>query len=142
MVTSSPEKGLILQAQCATSRVPESKFWRSLLRIQWNAANVVKAILSMPKVLLTQLFHAYVPSHQKTRSGMIESLRVLKVCRKTAVAARRVALQMIQMNIVSTPDELRDQIRHLTRMQLIRTLPRSGPTSPPVVTFRMLTVLR
>lgn len=31
----------------------------------------------------------------KTRDGMIESLRVLKVCRKTAVAARRVALQMI-----------------------------------------------
>ncbi|MDU7381622.1 MAG: IS110 family transposase [Enterobacteriaceae bacterium] len=58
----------------------------------------------------------------KTRSGMIEALRVLKVCRKTAVAARRIALQMIQMNIVSAPDELRDQIRHLARMQLIRTL--------------------
>ncbi|PXW51516.1 hypothetical protein DFO55_11888 [Grimontella sp. AG753] len=53
---------------------------------------------------------------------MIEALRVLKVCRKTAVAARRIALQMIQMNIVSAPDELRDQIRHLTRMQLIRTM--------------------
>ncbi|GFM11841.1 hypothetical protein NCT2013_42590 [Enterobacter sp. M4-VN] len=53
---------------------------------------------------------------------MIETLRVLKVCRKTAVAARRNALQMIQMNIVSAPDELRDQILHLTRMPLIRTL--------------------
>lgn len=52
----------------------------------------------------------------KTRSGMIESLRVLKVCRKTAVASRRIALQMIQMNIVSAPDELRNQIRYLTRM--------------------------
>jgi hypothetical protein len=31
---------------------------------------------------------------------MIEALRVLKVCRKTAVAARRIA-PMIQMNIVS-----------------------------------------
>lgn len=31
----------------------------------------------------------------KTRDGMIESLRVLKACRKTAVAARRVSLQMI-----------------------------------------------
>lgn len=58
----------------------------------------------------------------KTRGGMIEALRVLKVCRKTAVAARRTALQMIQMNIVSAPDELRDQIRSLSRMQLIRTL--------------------
>lgn len=58
----------------------------------------------------------------KTRDGMIESLRVLKTGRKTAIAARRVAPQMIQMNIVSAPDALRDSIRHLTRMQLIRTL--------------------
>lgn len=65
----------------------------------------------------------------KTRSGMIEALRVLKVCRKTAVAA----LQMIQMNIVSDPDELRDQIRHLTRMQLIRTL---ASWRPDVTAYR------
>jgi len=58
----------------------------------------------------------------KTRDGMIESLRILKVCRKTAVAARRIALQMIQMNIVSAPNALRDSLRHMTRMQLIRTL--------------------
>lgn len=58
----------------------------------------------------------------KTRDGMIESLRVLKACRKTAVAARRIALQMIQNTIVCAPDELRDGLRDLTRMQLIRTL--------------------
>ncbi|WP_187650055.1 IS110 family transposase [Xenorhabdus indica] len=63
----------------------------------------------------------------KTRSGMIESLRTLKVCRKTAVAARRIALQMLQMTIVSAPEELRDQLRKLTRMQLIRTLAASKP---------------
>src|SRR3712207_9479359 len=32
----------------------------------------------------------------KSRDGMIESLRGLKACRKTAVTARRVALQMIR----------------------------------------------
>ena len=58
----------------------------------------------------------------KTRDGMIESLRVLKACRKTAVAARRVALQMIQNTIVCAPDGLRETLRQLTRMQLIRTL--------------------
>lgn len=58
----------------------------------------------------------------KTRDGMIESLRVLKACRKTAVAARRVALQMIHNTVVCAPDELRDTLRKLTRMQLIRTL--------------------
>lgn len=64
---------------------------------------------------------------------MIEALRVLKVCRKTAVAARRIVLQMIQMNIVSAPDELRDQIRRLTRMQLIRTL---ASWRPDVTAYR------
>jgi transposase len=58
----------------------------------------------------------------KSRDGMIESLRVLKACRKTAVAARRVALQMIQNTIVCAPDELRETWRKMTRMQLIRTL--------------------
>ncbi len=58
----------------------------------------------------------------KTRDGMIESLRVLKACRKTAVAARRVALQMIHNTIVCAPDDLRDTLRKMTRMQLVRTL--------------------
>ncbi len=53
---------------------------------------------------------------------MVESLRVLKACRKTAVAARRVALQMIHNTIVCAPDDLRDQLRKLTRMGLVRTL--------------------
>lgn len=39
-----------------------------------------------------------------------------------AVAARRVALQVIQNTIVCAPDELRESLRKLTRMQLIRTL--------------------
>ena len=58
----------------------------------------------------------------KSRDGMIESLRVLKACRKSAVAARRVALQMIQNTTVCAPDELRETLRKMTRMQLIRTL--------------------
>jgi len=58
----------------------------------------------------------------RSRDGMVESLRVLKVCRKTAVQARRVALQIIQTTIVCAPDRLRDLLRNMTRMQLIRTL--------------------
>jgi transposase len=58
----------------------------------------------------------------KSRDGMIESLRVLKACRKTAVAARRVTLQMIHNTIVCAPDELREALRRMTRMQLIRAL--------------------
>lgn len=58
----------------------------------------------------------------RSRDGMVESLRVLKICRKTAVQARRVALQIIQTTIVCAPDHLRDALRKMTRMQLIRTL--------------------
>ena len=58
----------------------------------------------------------------KSRDGMIESLRVLKACRKAAVAARRVGLQLIHNTVVCAPDELREALRKLTRMQLIRTL--------------------
>jgi len=58
----------------------------------------------------------------RSRDGMVESLRILKVCRKTAVQARRVALQIIQTTIVCAPDRLRDLLRNMTRMQLIRTL--------------------
>lgn len=58
----------------------------------------------------------------KGRDGMVEALRVLKACRKTAIAARRVALQMIHNTVVCAPDDLRDQLRKLTRMELIRTL--------------------
>lgn len=58
----------------------------------------------------------------KTRDGMTEALRVLKAVRKTAVQARRIALQMIGNTIVSAPDAMRDSVRHMTRMKQIRTL--------------------
>lgn len=72
----------------------------------------------------------------KTRDGMVESLRVLKVCRKTAVAARRVALQLIQNTIVSAPDELRESLRTMTCMQLVRTL---AAWRPDLSDYRNLT---
>jgi transposase len=58
----------------------------------------------------------------KTRNGMIGSRRVLKACRKTAVAERCIALQMTENTIVRTRDELRETLRHTTRMQRVRTL--------------------
>ena len=67
---------------------------------------------------------------------MVESLRVLKVCRNeadqeliwgvnsptNAVQARRIALQITQTTILCAPDRLRDTQPKMTRMQLIRTL--------------------
>jgi hypothetical protein len=57
----------------------------------------------------------------KSKDGAVEALRVLRVARAQAVRERRNALQLL-MTIVSAPEEVRDQVRHLTRMQLIRTL--------------------
>jgi transposase len=58
---------------------------------------------------------------------------VLRDVRGTAVKSRRVALQMLRTQIISAPEELRDQVRNLTRMQLIRTCAawRPDPTEPP-----------
>jgi transposase len=72
----------------------------------------------------------------KTRDGMVESLRVLKSCRKSAVAARTVALQIIRSNIISAPEELRDSLRHMTRMNLIRTL---ASTRPDLTNYKDIT---
>ncbi len=69
----------------------------------------------------------------RARDGIVESLRVLKVARKSAIHTRRTALQLIQMQIVSATDELRDQLRNLTRMQLIRIL---AAWRPDVTGFR------
>lgn len=63
----------------------------------------------------------------KSRDGMVEALRLLQKTRSTAVAARRVALQMIRADIISAPEELRDQLRGMTRMQLIRHLSATRP---------------
>ncbi len=57
----------------------------------------------------------------KDRSGGVEALRVLRTTRKTAIKCRRAALQQIYNTIVASPDEVRDQVRNLTRMQLLRT---------------------
>lgn len=65
----------------------------------------------------------------KSRDGMVEALKILQKTRSTAVAARRVALQMIRADIISAPEELRDQLRGMTRMRLIRHLVATRPDS-------------
>jgi transposase len=57
----------------------------------------------------------------KDRAGAVEALRVLRTTRKTAMKCRRAALQQLHNTIVAAPDEVRDQVRNLTRMQRLRT---------------------
>jgi len=63
----------------------------------------------------------------KHRDGRIEALRVLRTTRQTAVKARRAALQQLRNTIIAAPDEVRDQLRRRSRMQLIRGLASSRP---------------
>ena len=56
----------------------------------------------------------------KDRSGSVEALRVLRTTRKTA-KCRRAAVQQLYNTIVAAPEEVRDQVRNLTRMQRLRT---------------------
>ena len=57
----------------------------------------------------------------KDRAGAVEALRVLRTTRKTAVKCRRATLQPLHNTIVAAPEEVRDQVRNLTRMQRLRT---------------------
>src|SRR5438477_11857207 len=111
-----------VQGSYAICRTLASRFWRSRHRTRMIAASVAKTMIWMPRTPHTRPSPDRRTVTPKSRDGMVESLRVLKACRKTAVAARRVALQMIHNTIVCAPDELRETLRRMTRMQLIRTL--------------------
>jgi transposase len=77
----------------------------------------------------------------KSKDGAVEALRVLRVARAHAVRERRNALQLLRMTIVAAPDELRDQVRNLTRMQLIRIVaawrPDVSNAADPVTAHRV-----
>lgn len=75
-----------------------------------DAENAARAALSGQRV--------HTP---KSMDGAIDALRVLRITRGSAVKSRRAALQMLHNLIVEAPAELRDQVRHMTRMQLLRT---------------------
>ncbi len=61
-------------------------------------------------------------SSPKNKNGRVEALRVLRLTRSGAVRSRVKALQLLRSHTISAPDEVRDQVRSLTRMQMIRTV--------------------
>jgi transposase len=63
----------------------------------------------------------------KDRSGAVEALRVLRTTRKTAIKCRRATLQQLHNTIIASPDELRDQVRNLTRMHCCESARLGGP---------------
>ena len=77
----------------------------------------------------------------KDRSGAVAALRVLRTTRKTAVKCRRATLQQLHNTVVAAPEEVRDQVRNLTRMQRLRTCAAWRPDTlgyrDPVVATRL-----
>ena len=61
-------------------------------------------------------------STPENKNGRVEALRVLRLTRAGAVRSRTKALQLLRSHAVSAPDEVRDEVRSLTRMQLLRTV--------------------
>jgi transposase len=77
----------------------------------------------------------------KSRDGRVEAVRVLRLARGSAVKARTKTLQLLQQLIVTAPEQLRDQVRGLSRMKLIRSCagwrPDSHDAADPVVATRI-----
>lgn len=63
----------------------------------------------------------------KSRDGVVEAVRVLRVARRSAVKARTQAMNQIRNLLVSAPAMLREQVAGLDRAALIRTLARLRP---------------
>lgn len=69
----------------------------------------------------------------KDGSGAVEALRVLRTTLKTAMKCRRATLQQLHNTIIAAPEEVRDQVRNLTRMQRLRTC---ATWHPDTVSYR------
>jgi transposase len=63
----------------------------------------------------------------KSRDGVVEAVRVLRIARRSAIKARTQAMNQIRGLLVSAPAMLREQVAGLDRIALIRTLIRLRP---------------
>jgi transposase len=77
----------------------------------------------------------------KRRDGQVEALRMLRLTRASAVQARTKAFQEIDQLIVTAPEQLRDQLREMAKMDLIRCCaacrPDSHHVADPMVAARI-----
>ncbi|MER7805861.1 IS110 family transposase [Streptomyces sp900116325] len=76
----------------------------------------------------------------KTRDGIVEAIRTLRVVRRSAVKGRTQAINQIRTLIVTAPGEIRERLRTLAPAELIKHLSRSRPgkdTSDPACAVRI-----
>ncbi len=63
----------------------------------------------------------------KRRDGQVEAIRALRVARSSAVKARSQATNQIKALLVTGPEQLREQLRHLSTTALIATCAKLRP---------------
>jgi transposase len=77
----------------------------------------------------------------KQRSGIVESIRLLRVARQTAVKARTQAMIQMKAILVAAPDQLREELRPLKAKRLVERCANARPGAsrdPLTVTRRVL----
>ncbi|MFI9325901.1 IS110 family transposase [Kitasatospora aureofaciens] len=67
----------------------------------------------------------------KTRDGIVEAIRSLRVVRRSAIKSRTQTINQIRTLIVTAPSEVRDKLRPMPTTELIRYLARSRPGTDP-----------
>ncbi|RYZ24789.1 MAG: IS110 family transposase, partial [Propionibacteriaceae bacterium] len=65
----------------------------------------------------------------KRRDGQVEAIRALRVARSSAVKARTQATNQIKALLVTGPEQLREQLRHLSTPSLIAAYAKLRPSS-------------
>ncbi|MFJ3337762.1 transposase, partial [Streptomyces sp. NPDC086766] len=63
----------------------------------------------------------------KSRNGIVEAIRFLRVVRRSAIKSRTQTINQIRTLIISAPAEVRERLRGLPTYQLIAQLARSRP---------------
>ncbi|WP_030980978.1 IS110 family transposase [Streptomyces sp. NRRL S-1824] len=63
----------------------------------------------------------------KTRDGIVEAIRSLRVVRRSAIKSRTQTINQIRTLIVSAPAQVRERLRGLATYELIKQLARSRP---------------
>ena len=63
----------------------------------------------------------------KAGEGTVEMIRALRVARSTALKARTQAANAMQALVVTAPDQLRQSLRGLSKVELVRTCARARP---------------
>nr|WP_152194296.1 IS110 family transposase [Georgenia subflava] len=80
----------------------------------------------------------------KTRDGIVEAIRALRVPRRSAIKARTQAINQARQLLVTAPEALRAQLRGLSATELARTCARlrpddlAGPTGATKAALRRL----